>query len=410
MLDLRTLSFAIIALGFILAVMLWLAAHQARNMEGAHYWAGGQFSISLGLTLTTIQPFVTFPTVYVGDGAIFLGMGLTLCGIKPYLMKPPPWILVLVGTVVTTLLAAYFTEVQPNPTARVVIISTGFGAFAAWGAHDLLIRIPQPMRTAYWLTGGSFACYAATSLARAVVLSFEGGNPAYASNFINIVNSGVGAVALICACFGFVLMINYRMAIELERLASIDSLTGTLNRRSLNQRVLELAGRASTPPTVGVAMLDIDHFKSINDRWGHPVGDEVLEHFARVARVALREGDLFARMGGEEFCAVLAHADEDRAAHVAERIRSLCTEQPAQVQGAMIRYTLSAGVTSGQLLNGSFEHLVRFADRALYFAKQSGRDQIVRCSNMPEGASEAPATRGISGWGTQSTPAVGESR
>jgi diguanylate cyclase (GGDEF)-like protein len=379
-------------------------------MEGAHYWAGGQFCISLGLTLTTIQPLISVPTVVIGDGVFFLGMGLTLGGIKLYLKKPPPWTLVTAGTVVTTLLAAYFTSFEPNPTARVVVISVGFGFFAAWAAHDLLVPIPQPMRTAYWLTGGSFACYAGTSLARAIVLAFESGDPAYESSFINLLDEGVGAVALVCACFGFVLMINYRMAVELERLASTDSLTGTLNRRSLNQRVLELAGRASAPPTVGVAMLDIDHFKSINDRFGHPVGDEVLEHFARIARLALREGDLFARMGGEEFCAVLAHADEDRAAQVAERIRTLCSEQPAVVRGNAIRYTLSAGVTSGQLVNGSFEHLVRVADRALYSAKQSGRDQIVRCSTLPADASDAPPTRGVSGWSEDRSTEAEESR
>lgn len=406
--DLRTLSFAIVALAFILALMLWLAARQARGMEGAYYWAAGQFCVGVGLTLTTIQPFVSIPTVPVGDGIFFLGMGLTLSGIKLYLEKPPPWVLVLIGTVATVVLAAYFTSIVPNPTARVVLVSLGFGIFAAWAAHDLLIPVPQPMRTAYWLTGGSFACYALTSLSRAVVLSFEGGNPAYASNFINLLNSGVGAVALLCACFGFVLMINYRMAVELERLASIDALTGTLNRRSLSQRVLELAGGASEPPTVGVAMLDIDHFKKINDRYGHPVGDEVLEHFARVARVALREGDLFARMGGEEFCAVLAHADEDRAAHVAERIRCLCSERPAEIHGEKIHYTLSAGVTSGQLINGSFDHLVRIADRALYYAKRHGRNQTVRTSTLPSSISEAPPSRDISGWDETSTIPSGQ--
>ncbi len=126
-------------------------------------------------------------------------------------------------------------------------------------------------------------------------------------------------------------------------------------------------------------MFDIDHFKKVNDTYGHLAGDRVLVAVAAAARRALREGDVLVRYGGEEFVAVLPGASLDDAAQIAERIRHACADLEIQDAGAAIRVTLSAGVTSWPMIPAKEElEVVRRADEALYAAKNAGRNRVVR--------------------------------
>lgn len=161
---------------------------------------------------------------------------------------------------------------------------------------------------------------------------------------------------------------------ELELRATIDELTGISNRRMILNQVEDFISRART--SYVFLLLDLDHFKSINDRYGHLVGDKVLKHFAEVVRSQLRANDLFGRLGGEEFCILLAE-DAGQAQVVAERICQAVNTAPVHLADASpIRVSVSIGVAHGGPEVTNVCTLLERADSALYEAKQSGRNRV----------------------------------
>jgi diguanylate cyclase (GGDEF)-like protein len=180
---------------------------------------------------------------------------------------------------------------------------------------------------------------------------------------------------------------------ELEKLAMIDPLSGCLNRRAFAEsagRVFARAAGGGMPASVLIA--DLDHFKSVNDRFGHAVGDEVIRALGEVLREASREGDLAARWGGEEFVLMLARCDADAAVTVAQRIRSRVAAICAERLGAQcpdLKVTVSVGVSTVGASSPTLEVLIEQADVALYQAKRSGRDRVCRHDRLP------PAAEGI---------------
>jgi two-component system cell cycle response regulator len=169
---------------------------------------------------------------------------------------------------------------------------------------------------------------------------------------------------------------NQRLLRELESLSRTDGLTGVPNRRTFDETVAqEIARSRRHGDALGLVMLDIDHFKKINDTHGHPGGDEVLRSFARTVAGTLREGDVLFRYGGEEFVALLSHADVRGAMNAAERIVKAVAETPIQVGSTTINITTSAGVAALASCDADGSSLVARADGALYEAKRSGRNR-----------------------------------
>lgn len=171
--------------------------------------------------------------------------------------------------------------------------------------------------------------------------------------------TGIGALSL---------TLNHSRAARQHRNeAMTDALTGLLNRRAL----FDAHGTSRLEPGAAVIMFDLDHFKAINDRLGHAVGDCVLQDFAALIRDGIRPTDAAARLGGEEFCVVLTGLPQRSAAAVAERIRAA-----QELAGIAIEATVSAGVAISGVDGDSFETLLRDADEALYKAKSAGRNRI----------------------------------
>jgi len=177
---------------------------------------------------------------------------------------------------------------------------------------------------------------------------------------------------------------------ELAARAATDALTTLANRRAASDALateIERARRYGRP--FAVVLFDIDHFKRINDDFGHEVGDGVLKAFASVLEATARASDIVARWGGEEFIAILHEADAEAALSFAERVRSgLAAAQPfdALVEkdtGVARRVTVSGGVAALRSDGETPEMLVRRADEALYEAKRTGRDRIVSASTIP---------------------------
>jgi diguanylate cyclase (GGDEF)-like protein len=165
---------------------------------------------------------------------------------------------------------------------------------------------------------------------------------------------------------------------RLEHLACHDGLTGLLNRRAFTERSEgRLAAAAQTAQVSTALMMDIDHFKRINDTYGHAAGDTVLKSFATVAQSCLREEDMIGRLGGEEFAALFVNCAPGEAAAVAERIRAAIADTVVPIDdGRTVPMTVSIGMAETREISTSIEALLSAADKALYAAKTSGRNRV----------------------------------
>jgi len=163
---------------------------------------------------------------------------------------------------------------------------------------------------------------------------------------------------------------------ELDRIARTDALTDLPNRRHVEERLRQQASAARRHHfPISVLMLDIDHFKAVNDAFGHAGGDAVLREFAVRVPPLLRTEDVIARWGGEEFLVVLPFTDVEGAALIGERIRAAAADRSFAVPGGLVPVTVSVGCATGT--GEEPEALLRHADAALYEAKQSGRNLVI---------------------------------
>ena len=165
---------------------------------------------------------------------------------------------------------------------------------------------------------------------------------------------------------------------ELETLAERDTLTGLYNRRKFMELATQELGRsARTPSDICVLMVDLDFFKQVNDQYGHPIGDQVLQQVAACLVGGVRNTDIVARMGGEEFIVLMPNTQRTGALALAEKLRVALHERPLQLRECMVPITASFGVTGlGPHQRVSLAALYAAADQALYRAKKQGRDRV----------------------------------
>jgi diguanylate cyclase (GGDEF)-like protein/PAS domain S-box-containing protein len=181
-----------------------------------------------------------------------------------------------------------------------------------------------------------------------------------------------------------------KLASELKRMVTEDQLTGTLTRRAFLERAEGVLAAGHGSDALRLLMLDVDHFKAINDTYGHPVGDKVLAAAAQRVGAAVRQRDFVGRMGGEEFAVLLPHCSHEMTIEIAERIRMSVESHPVILDdGRHVNVTVSVGATCAITGRGGLEALMSVADKALYSAKAGGRN---RTRLM---ASEARASTGI---------------
>ena len=291
-----------------------------------------------------------------------------------------PWVqaLVLLVTVWLAWMAALSTDWVP---ARIGVISAMWGGIYFWVARDIWQHLAanprrhwRPLYIAPLLLAGVML------LARTVraVLAPESVTVEVAQNTLLSVGSSLaGLMAALLLQMTLVALVVTRLVDRLERLSRYDALTGLLNRRAIDellaqeeQRARRLSGRLS------VLMIDIDHFKRINDSQGHDVGDRALQHLAAVMRSQLREIDHLSRWGGEEFLAVLPATREADALVMAERLADRVRSLPLVNDDIRQALTASIGVAEWGGPDDTVAQLLARADAALYQAKRNGRDQV----------------------------------
>ncbi|MDX1551002.1 MAG: GGDEF domain-containing protein, partial [Marinobacter sp.] len=180
---------------------------------------------------------------------------------------------------------------------------------------------------------------------------------------------------------GIILDISDRKALEdeLAELATLDPLTGLLNRRETTRLLEEEITRAKRyGRALSLLWIDFDHFKAINDEYGHAAGDSVLKATSQLLADSVRSADVLGRFGGEEFVVVLPEMDRFEASETAERLRNLISETPQPLgDGKTVRLTISIGVSVFPDNGPDVRALCAAADKAMYQAKSNGRNQVV---------------------------------
>ncbi|MEO6687927.1 MAG: GGDEF domain-containing protein [Dokdonella sp.] len=268
-----------------------------------------------------------------------------------------------------------------NEVWRVIMNSIPLAALQYSVAHAILHE-RRPLRPADYLTGTLFIACAGLALARGFVV-FLGprfvSQETYAalSNVVYIFSSSLPMIGTI----GFVLMCGDRLNDDLARLAMVDPLTGVYNRRTL-------AGLAATAITnaqrhakpLSLLALDVDHFKRINDEFGHDVGDDALCGLVALIQEALHQDQILCRIGGEEFAVLVPGLGETEACLAAERVRQHIAASPLTIAGVPMNLRVSIGVATLANDQQDLTSLLREADRALYSAKRNGRDRIAAAS------------------------------
>jgi diguanylate cyclase (GGDEF)-like protein len=271
--------------------------------------------------------------------------------------------------------------VSPDPNVRIVLISA-FLAYVrvsiAWMAFRLR-PVHRPKYSYYFLSISSCA-EAAVHVVRGLAYGFGWERQTSAvltQTPMSIAFLALGILALPCLSIGMLMLAHDRMAERMERLATVDELTGALVRRAFTVEAQLLLKRAARSESrLSIAILDIDSFKAINDEYGHAAGDAALRQFASLVSRGLRRGDVFGRLGGEEFALLFPSTRQEDALLMVDTLRMTVAASPFPVPGGEAACTFSAGV--GEYCNDdSLATLMARADSALYSAKAMGRNRIV---------------------------------
>lgn len=351
-------------------VIAWLNARQDSYLVS---WATGMGFVVLALGAMALRNGTYSSAVMVlAYSALLCGMALIAHGSGQFRGALPRrrlmialWLLAL-GTMALPYAFGYsgLGAIMLNIGCAVFMLIAGYHFYAGRSESPVLMVTGALI---FLLTAVSFiACAAVLAVTGQMVLHAPPSNWAEQFNSIMAIAglSGMGAISLTLS--------QSRATRRHRREAQTDSLSGLLNRRAVFDRF----DVEHLPQGTAVLMFDIDHFKQINDRNGHATGDAVIAHFGTLLTTLVRPGDTVARLGGEEFCAVLPDAPIETARAIAEHIRSQFETHPARVLGQVVSATVSVGAaTSGPA--ESFSSVLNRADAALYKAKHAGRNQVV---------------------------------
>jgi len=384
--DAQTLSLGTAVAAFITAaILLYQARGYPSGIDGPREWGVGCAMIFFAAVFTSLRGIVPdFISVVVASLAIEAGWALVCIGLSRFNQRGVPVRLLATLVVLSLLLIAYFTHVEYNTRARVMVLSaTNALLLGGCLATALRRRSGQPLRFSDGLTALFFAIEILISLARGTVGMAVGSPEAEASlptllRQLYLADFLGYPLGIVLMGVGLILMANDRLKEELQYLAGHDTLTGAYGRRAfMDMAEREQARSQRSGQSMALLMVDLDHFKTINDAHGHQVGDQVLQRFAGIAQSCLRRQDVFGRYGGEEFMVLLPETAGGTALMVAERICATVANTPVMVRGKdqPIAISVSIGVAVGDS-ETSLDRLIGMADAAMYRAKATGRNRI----------------------------------
>lgn len=373
-LNLDTLLLVQICVTLLTTALLVASACYTDSPPEQRWWAAGNVAVSAGMAMCNIDGLPLVVSAILGYGVIAFGLGLVLRGLRVYCASTLSWTSIAIITGIAVAIAAYYTLVAPSLRAR-LCFSGFYFALLNW-----ICAVAVARRGSWRVSGIAVAGFVLLGFAlflRGVHMLTQGDAADGANSLVIHLSALVVPLAQICIAFGLILMVMWRYAERLRRLSTLDALTGALNRSGLEMQGKRTSLRAQRGGrSLAVIMIDVDYFKVINDTYGHPVGDEVLRHLARLVRLELRPLDLLARFGGEEFVLVLDGVDREAALKVAERLRARIEYEVVELDKLSVRYTASMGVVCSDQHDYDLIRLISAGDAAMYEAKRAGRNRV----------------------------------
>ncbi len=373
-LDLRTIVLMSGILALLLSVvMLFVQRSYPQTLHGLGHWALGPVLVAVSSFLFAARGQIPDLVSIVGANVLLLG-GVLLFhfGSRLFFGLQPGYRLWLTVLALTLPLLVWFAVVEPDFNARVLLVCLVWTSIILANARVIWRQGQENFATRYTVI--VLLLHAAVVLLRGLAILLPLPNEGlFVPTRIQTIYVVGNAIMIIAFAVGLVLLAAERLRGEFQHLAMRDSLTGAMMRRVLiDASEQELARCRRHGRSMALLMLDIDHFKAINDTHGHQMGDRVLVDFVQRISALLRRPDLLARFGGEEFVLLLPETSEEEAVAVAGRIRA-AVEQPREGLPAI---TVSIGVTTNRADEERVDSLLSRADRALYQAKVEGRNRV----------------------------------
>lgn len=373
------ISLTILANGTVLAIAYRSLPELLR--PAARYWQWGTLMIAVGCALFAFgEPLPRPLMLTLANGGMAFGLAAYSMALhKANGLRPDPWLYAPAAG--ATLGVLWFSSVFPDFQVRAIIVSLSWLVLAVTAVR-VLVRDPTVRRSssrklllALFLllivcTAARLSLYLSLDLPKDFAV--ESGTSGW-----NLVSAIVLTMLPIVGTTAFLMLCSDVLRLRLEHAAATDFLTNLPNRRSVTVRGSEMfVQAAASRDGFAVAVIDIDSFKSINDKYGHEAGDHALVHVANHLRQEIRSADMVARSGGEEFTVLFSCMDAARALAAAERMRVSIEDGRFKWLDENIRITVSAGISTRQHSDKDFEDILRRADKALYLAKSRGRNRI----------------------------------
>ena len=387
--DGRSLLAVVVALCVVFSlVVLALERRVRQRMPGLRLWAVSNLLLAAAAAAHMLQGHVPpWVPAIAGNWMMLIGRTTSVASLRQFDRRPVPraWLVVACGTLMLAIAATLV--VWPEPRVRAIIMVAGMAALAGWAAHSIAFSAPLSISRAVMIVG--LGGWALANLSRLWTTAHlpEGMPVLDLSNATVAAYLGALVIMDVLCNVGFVLLITDRMHEWVLQLARTDHLTGALSRGALYSqatRDLQIARRQHTHTAAFI--VDIDHFKTINDTHGHAAGDAVLRHVASHGQAVLRCTDLFGRYGGDEFVAILPETDLVTAAAIAERLR-VAVGEPAPTHCPLPHglpvVTVSIGVATVAAGCVGIDELIAQADNALYTAKHAGRNCTRLVDDVP---------------------------
>lgn len=378
-LDVPTLLVVSIFVTAVLGLLLIFAWIQDRSIQALGWWGAAYLLGGLSAGMLSLQQFIANALVIdLASALLFVACGMSWNGARVFDGKNVQPFAMFAGATIW-LLACQIPGFAESSIGRIVVSSliisnyTLFTAFELWSGRAEKLNSRWPAVIVITLHGVVFPSQVPLTMV------LPGDRIA-----AGLTNGWIATLAIesllysIAAAFILLEMAKERTERVHKEAALIDPLTGVYNRRAITEFAKQILARDVRPTKpMAVFMFDIDKFKSINDTFGHPVGDKVIKLLAATAKKTLRQTDVFGRLGGEEFAAFLGNTDEKGAVIVAERVRIAFLEAAKVVDGIKIGATVSIGVTFTTNYKDEVDALLARADEALYEAKNAGRNRVM---------------------------------
>ena len=379
-LDGPTLAFVTVCIVALLGLFLILAWLQQRDMRALAWWGAAYLIGASSLALWAApRPCIELPRE-VPFAMIFVACGMIWNGVRLFRGRRLLPIAAFAGAVVWLALCQ-FPEFSTGSTARVVLGVLVVATYTFFIAFEL----SRERRKSLYSRTAAIVVPCLHAAIFLMPLAIRALTPeVVAASWVTVFALETVLYAVGTAFIVLLMVKDYSVGVYRDA-ASTDYLTGLLNRRAFLENALKLCARqADGNKPVTLMMFDLDHFKSVNDRFCHGVGDDVLRTFAETIRKSMRASDIVGRLGGEEFAAIVAEPME-LATPIAERVRASFESAGAVVAGHAIGATVSIGAATATDVVTNIDALIACADAALYRAKGEGRNRLRVAAGGPPG-------------------------